>query len=120
MPEKPGSAPTRGEMRTLLHTVAELLRHTRHLGPEAQALLADLIDELGTALETQEVPNAAIARLTESTSLLVKAVAEKHDAGMLEAAHDRLEGAAVSVETRAPHLAELTRRLAEMLSNLGI
>jgi tryptophan 2,3-dioxygenase len=120
MPEKTGNAPTRAEMRTLLHTVAELLRHTRHLGPEAQALLADLIDELGAALESPEVPNAEIARLTESASQLVQAVAEKHDAGMLEAANERLEGAVVSVEARAPHLAELTRRLAEMLSNLGI
>ncbi len=120
MAEIPGNAPTRAEMRTLLHTVAELLRHTRHLGLEAQALLADLIDELGAALETQEVPNAEIARLTESASHLVRAAAQKHDAGMLETAQDRLEGAVVSVETRAPHLAELTRRLAEMLSDLGI
>jgi Domain of unknown function (DUF4404) len=120
MPENPGDAPSLAEVRTFLHTIAALLRHTRHLGPEAQALLAELIDELGVALEAPEVPNAEIARLTESASHLVQAVAEKHNAGMLEAAHDRLEGAVVAVETRAPHLADLTRRLAEMLSDLGI
>src|SRR5471030_2638447 len=120
MSENPDNAPSLAAVRTLLHTIAELLRHTRHLGPEAQALLADLIDELGVALEAPEVPSAEIAKLTECASQLVQAVSEKHDAGVLEAAHDRLEGAVVAVETRAPHLASLTRRLAEMLSDLGI
>jgi hypothetical protein len=120
MPEQNVDAPTMTEVRTLLHTIADLLRHARHFGPEAQALLADLIEELGVALESPAVPSAEIAKLTQCASQLVKAVSEKRDEGVLEAAQHRLEGAAVAVETRAPHLADLTRRLAEMLSNLGI
>ena len=108
------------EVRALLHTIADMLRHARHLGPEAQALLADLIDELGVALESPEVPHEEVAKLTECASQLIRAVIQTEDATVLEAAHDRLEGAVVAVETRSPALANLTRRLAEMLSNLGI
>jgi hypothetical protein len=112
--------PSLAEVRTLLHTIADLLRHARHLGPETQALLADLIDELGIALEAPEVPNAEIAKLTECAAQLVQAVKEKDKPGVLAAAEDRLERAVVAVETGAPGLANLTRRLAEMLSDLGI
>ena len=108
------------EVRTLLHTIADLLRHVRHLGPEAQALVADLIDEMGVALETPTVPNEEIARLTECASQLMRAVQEREAPGVLEAAQDRLEKAVVAVETGAPGLAGMTRKLAEMLSNVGI
>lgn len=108
------------EVRKLLHTLAELLRHARTLGPESHALLADLIDELGVALESPEVANAEIAWLTECTSQLIQAVKKKEQPGVLQAAEERLENAVVAVETGAPGLANLTRRLAEMLSNVGI
>ena len=111
---------TLAEVRKLLHTLADLLRHARSLGPEGHALLADLIDELGVALESPEVANAEIAWLTECTSQLILAVKQKEQPGVLQAAEQRLESAAVAVETGAPGLANLTRRLAEMLSNVGI
>lgn len=112
--------PSLAEFRKLLRTIADLLRHARHLGPEAQALLADLIDELSVALESPQVPNEEIARLTECASQLMRAVSEKQEPSVLESAEESLERAAVSMETKAPALANLTRRLAEMLSNLGI
>jgi hypothetical protein len=112
--------PTLAEVRTVLHMIADLLRHARNLGPEAQGLLADLIDELGVALESPDVPNAEVARLATCAAQLVQAVQEKGKPGVFEAAEDRLERAAVAVETGAPGLANLTRRLAEMLSDLGI
>lgn len=120
MLENSATASSLSEVRKLLHTIAELLRHARHLGPETQALLADLIDELAVALEIENVPTAEIARLTECAAQLVRAVKDKDKPGVLEAAEDRLERAVVAVETGAPGLASLTRRLAEMLSNLGI
>ncbi len=120
MPDNAANGPSLAEVRTLLHTIADLLRHSRHLGPEAQALLADLIDELSVALETPTVPTEEIARLTECASHLVRAVTEKHESSILEAAEGRLERAVLRIEAGAPGLANLTRRLAEMLSNLGI
>jgi threonine aldolase len=120
MSDNPSDLPTIVEVRSLLHTIADLLRHAQHLGPEGQALLADLIDELGMALESPDVPNAEIATLAESAAdLLQKAKAKEHP-NVLEAAEGRLERAVVAVETGAPGLANLTRRLAEMLSDVGI
>jgi GTP1/Obg family GTP-binding protein len=103
-----------------LHTIAQLLRSADHVGPEAQQLLADLVDELGKALASAEVPNEEIAHLTESATLLAKAVQEENAPGVLQKAESRLESAVVAIESKAPALASLTRRLAEMLSNLGI
>lgn len=103
-----------------LHAIAELLRKTHRLGPEAQGLLADLIDELGVALDSPSVPNEEVAKLAECATHLVQAVHDESEPGVLEAAETRLENAVVAVETKAPGLANLTRRLAEMLSDLGI
>lgn len=108
------------EVQTHLHAISKLLREANRLTPEAQALLADLVDELGNALESTDVPNENVAHLTASATHLVQAVHEKHEPSLLEAAEDRLERAAVAVEAKAPHLASLTRQLAEMLSNVGI
>ncbi|MSQ97074.1 MAG: DUF4404 family protein [Gemmataceae bacterium] len=120
MPETPSQPPATEQVQAHLHAIARLLRETRHVGPEAQALLADLVDELGNALASADVPNEEVARLTECTTHLAQAVQEEGQPGMLEAAEERLEHAVLAVETKAPVLAGLTRRLAEMLSNLGI
>ena len=72
------------------------------------------------AWEMPDVPGAEVARLTECTAQLVKAVQEQQEPGVLNAARSRLDKAVVAVETEAPGLANLTRRLAEMLSDLGI
>ena len=113
-------SPQKAQVQAHLHAISHLLRQAGRLTPETQALLADLVDELGNALDSPEVPNEAVATLTEGAAHLVQAVHEKHEPSMLEAAEDRLERAAVAVESKAPTLASLTRRLAEMLSNLGI
>jgi hypothetical protein len=117
MSDQPASV---AAVREHLHQVSEMLRHVRHLGPEAQVLLADLMDELSKTLESTEVPSAEVARLTESASQLAQAVKEKKEPGVLEAARQRVDRAVLAVETEAPVLAGLTRRLAEMLSNVGI
>jgi hypothetical protein len=120
MSERPISVDAKVHVERHLHALAHLLRAAHRLSPEAQALLADLVDELANALESNDVANDEVAHLTESASHLVQAVHEKHEPGMLEAAEDRLERAVVTVESKAPALANLTRRLAQMLSDLGI
>jgi hypothetical protein len=75
---------------------------------------------LSQTVGSPAVPSAELARLAEHTTQLARAVREGEDAGVLEAARERVERAAVAVAARAPVLAGITRRLAEMLSNLGI
>lgn len=110
----------KAEVQTHLHAIAKLLREAHRLDPEAQALLAELVDELGNALDSADVPDHEVTGLTESAAQLVQAVHEKHEPGLLEAAEDRLERAVVAVEAKAPALANLTRQLADLLANLGI
>jgi hypothetical protein len=107
-------------VQTHLHTISLLLRNADHVGPDAQQLLADLVDELGKALASTDVPDDEIARLTECATHLAEAVQKENEPGVLQKAEERLERAVVAIENKAPALANLTRRLAEMLSNLGI
>ena len=107
-------------VRVHLRIIAELLREVDRLEPEAQAALADLIDELGQALDAETVPSAALAHLTETATHLVQAVGRGEEPGLLGRARDRLEQAVAAVEAEAPQTAGLARRLMETLSNLGI
>lgn len=107
-------------VQTQLRAIAQLLREVPRLEPETQAALADLIDELARSLESPVVPSAEIARLTDCLAQLARAVNEQHAPGILAAARDRLDHAVVAIETEAPGLASLTRRLAEMLSDVGL
>jgi len=120
MPDPSSSQTTSALVQAHLHTIAQLLRNADHVGPEAQKVLADLVDEMGKALASTEVPNDEIARLTESATHLAQVVQEENEPGVLQKAEERLEHAVVAIENKAPALASLTRRLAEMLSNLGI
>ncbi len=108
------------EVRTHLHTIARLLREVHRLDPAAHDLLADLVDELGTALEADTVPSTELAHLTECTAQLVEAAHRGETAGLLGKARARLDRAVLAVEREAPTAAGLARRVAETLSNLGI
>jgi hypothetical protein len=120
MSEPPPGQPTAPEIRANLHQVAELLRHAHHLGPEAQDALADLVDELGATLDAKAVPFQEMAHLTASTAQLARALHERHDSGVLVAAKDRLEEAAVRAEAKAPMVTGVVRRVIDALANLGI
>ena len=66
------------------------------------------------------VSAAEAAHLSESTARLIEGLHGRHDEGVLAAARDRLEGAVVGAEARAPVVAGVARRLLEALANLGI
>src|SRR5262245_61138531 len=102
MPENP-AAPSTTQMRKHLHAISQLLRHVHHLGPEAQSLLADLVEELGQSLEPSAVPSAEVARLTECTAHLMHAIQQGEEPGVLEAARNRLDRAVIAAETEAPN-----------------
>ena len=103
-----------------LHTIARLLRDARHLSPEAQDLLAELVDELGRALEANTVPPAELGRLTDQVAALLRAAKPGAEEGLMGQIQDRVDQAATSLESRAPMLTGLTRRLIETLTELGI
>ena len=103
-----------------LHAIARLLRDVRNLSPEAQELLAELVDELGRSLQSREVPPAELNRLAEQVAALLRAAQPGAEEGLIGQIQDRLDQAATALESRAPLLTGLTRRLIETLSELGI
>jgi hypothetical protein len=103
-----------------LHEIAQLLRQTHHLGPQAQQALARLADELGEVPEMASLPSAEGTQLLERTTALVEALHRQQKASRLIAARDRLEQAVYVTGAQAPLVAGIARRLLDTLANLGI
>lgn len=116
----PPAPPSVVQVQAHLHTIARLLRDADQLGPEAQRLLAELVDELGDVLEKGTVPSAELTHLTECTAQLMTLAQTGEDIGLLAKARTQLERAVVAVEGEAPMVAGIVRRLTDALSNLGI
>lgn len=114
MPEHPR------DVKATLRAIAGLLRDVQHLGPEGQRTLAELVEELSRALETGEIPSAEMSQLTETTAHLVEELRQRKKSGSLPTLRDRLEQAALALETQHPVISGLTLRLVETLSTLGI
>ena len=118
-PNRP-TPPPAAEVGHHLHTIARLLRETPHMGPQAQELLAELVEELSRALESGPVPPAELAQLADHVAQLVKATHAGEETSILGKVRERAEVAVTAVEARAPTVAGLTRRLIETLSEMGI
>ena len=103
-----------------LHTIARLLRAVPHLEPEAQQLLAELVDELSRSLESGTVPAAEIKLLTEHVTQLVQAAHPEEPPGMVGKMRERMNAALASLEVKAPLLAGLIRQLSDALYEIGI
>jgi hypothetical protein len=108
------------KVREVLHAIAELLRDVPPLGPEAQQLLAEIIDELSRSLEAETVPPAELSSLAQHVSELISAAHAGEDTGLIGSLRAQVERLAAAVESRAPLVAGLTRRLIETLSEIGI
>ncbi len=107
------------KFRADLREAAILMREADHIDPEQQEALADLVAELGTALDPA-IPPEYTAHLVESSTALVHALREPHDEGLLSSARHRLEEAATRAEADAPLATNVVRRLINTLANLGI
>jgi hypothetical protein len=106
-------------IRNRLQEVVPLLRQTRHIEPDVQQALADLVDELIRVMDPN-APAAQATHLAESSTHLVQALHRKHHAGLIAAAKERLEEAATRAEAEAPVATGLARRLIDTLANMGI
>jgi hypothetical protein len=121
MPEQPQpNPPARPEVEASIHALSQLLREAHHLGPEAQEQLAQLVDELGSALGSGTISSAELAHLRSSTARLVEALHQRRDERTVESARDRLEEAVIAAESKAPVVAGVARRLLDALASLGI
>lgn len=121
MSDKPESGPPSvPEVRARLHDVAKMLRESQTLDPQVQSSLAELLDELSTALEAPSAPPAEVARLADTTTHLAASLQQPHDRGLLERARNSFEGAIIEAEVHAPIAVGLARGLLDALANIGI
>ncbi len=118
--EMPPSEPLANGVQSSLHVIAEILRDAKPMGRDVRSVLAELVEELAQFLAMPSPPPSEVAHLAESTANLTRAVHRGAAPGVLATARDRVEVALLAVETKAPLLAGLARRLLDTLGNLGI
>src|SRR4051794_20968196 len=110
MPEQPSPGPdAAAQIRANLLESARLLREVDHIDPEAQRTLADLVEELGEALDPSATSSDYTAHLAESSTHLVRALHQRH-AGLIASARARLAAAAARAESDAPVATGIARR----------
>jgi hypothetical protein len=114
MPEQPDPSAAND-----VEELARRLREAEHLEREAREQVADLLGELAAELDQTE-PSAHKEQLAKSAAQLVRAVKEKHEPGMIEAAKDHLEEAVARAEAKAPVATDLVLQLIDLLATLGI
>ena len=90
------------DVRASLHTIAQVLRETKHFTPETQQALAELVDELGRAVESGAASSQEVAHLAESVAHVAQALREQRETGPLKAARKRLERAIGFAEGKRP------------------
>jgi hypothetical protein len=118
---EPSSPPPAGQsVQHDLHELARRLREARHLKAEDQRTLSDLLDELAEALGPAAGTSAEKDRLAQAAAQLAESLHRPPAPGLVAAAKERLEEAAVHAETDAPVATGIIWRLVEALSNLGI
>ncbi len=108
------------QVQANLRELASELREADHLEPEAQAALADLVDELSKALTPAPAQTAETAHLAGSAAQLARALHEQHDTSLLTAAKKKFETAALRAEAKAPLATGIARRLLDTLADFGI
>lgn len=115
----PTTPPPGHPVRQQLQELAGLLRGARHLSPQVQQELADLLDELAVELEAAP-PSAQADHLAMSAAHVAQELHDRGDEGPLGAAKQRLNEAAARAEAKAPVATGLARRLIDVLADLGI
>jgi hypothetical protein len=120
MPEQPPNVDEAGApVIDHIEELARRLREAKHLDPQARTEVADLLRNLVEALDQPE-PSAQAEELAQSTADLVKAVKDRHDPGLIEAARDRLDQAIARAEAKAPVATDIVLQLIDVLAGLGI
>jgi hypothetical protein len=120
MTEPPSPGPdAAAQIRANLLESARLLREAHHIDPEAQRTLADLVEELGEALDPSASSSDHTIHLAESSTHLVRALHQRHE-GLIASARQRLAAAAARAESDAPVATGIARRFIDALADLGI
>jgi hypothetical protein len=114
MPEPP----QRAALEASIHDLALAVRDARHLDPQAQRDLTDLVDELTEA--AADLSSAEATHLAESAGHLAEALRQHHEPSLRARARDRLLAAVAKAEVEAPVAAGFARRLLDVIANLGI
>lgn len=81
--------------------------------------MAALLRSLASELDRGE-PSDHEEHLAHTTVQLVRAVSDRHEPGLIEAARNRLDDAIARAEAKSPVTTDIVARLANLLAGIGI
>lgn len=115
----PSAVPSGEAEQVSLAELARLLRHVDHLEPEARRQLADLVEELDSALHGNKSEESA-QHLAESVRQLAQALQTQHPENPITHAREQLEATVARTAAEVPVASGVARRLIDILADLGI
>ena len=116
LPPSPGAS----EVQAQLRSIAQILHQHRQLGPDAQELLAKLVEEMSDELGSRNVSAQELNHLAEAASHLLQTIKQPQEPRKAASARDRLEAAISRIESEHPTVAGIARRFVDALGELGI
>src|SRR5436190_21671732 len=103
----PTPPPDITKVQAELQEVAKLMRTARHLDPSIKRRLADLLEELGKAINAADSPSPEMLHVAQSAAQLAQNLQQQEGKGMLAAARDQLQQTIAHAEVEAPQITEL-------------
>lgn len=116
LPARPDAA----QIKSQLHELASALREARHLDPETQQTIADLLDELSEELDQTAAPSEHATHLADTAAQVAQALHQQDHHGILTGAKERLEEAAARAGAEAPVVTGIVQRFLDALASMGI
>jgi Domain of unknown function (DUF4404) len=107
-------------VQTQIHDVAQILRGSQTVSRDVQIALAELLDELSTAIKATSVPPAEVVHLAKSAAQLAQTLHDQQDEGLVAKARERLGTAMFQAESHAPNAVALARGVIDALASIGI
>jgi hypothetical protein len=106
-------------IRPDLEEHARRLGLAEHLDPSSRAQLAELLRKLASELD-QAGPSPHEHDLAATAAHLVRAVEDRRENGIVDAARENVEQAVARAESNAPVVTDLVLQLIDVLAGLGI
>lgn len=118
-PHKPDK-PSQSDVLARLDATARLLADPTDIDPTTRKALAELVEEMRSALQSGKVSAEAVAPLAANTARLAESLHQSEDASVLEQIQASFREAILNAEAHHPVAAGMARGVLDTLTGFGL